>query len=211
MGSALPYRLDLDDDVIETITHLRRRHAAHALRGEGGAPAAGARVPARRSRARRVPQPLARAVRRRPVQAAPLQGRLERRARRGRRVLPAAVLRRARDAVRLPAGGRHARPAPRRRRRDPGRSGATRSRATSCSAATRTGRCCRRRSCSCRPRSSTCARRPFRASTCSSAPRRTRSSRSPAAPLPAARGRPARAGSARRAEDASSRARACAC
>ena len=30
MGSALPYRIDLFDDEIETHPHLRRRHAAHA-------------------------------------------------------------------------------------------------------------------------------------------------------------------------------------
>ena len=47
-AATLPYRIDLFDDDIETHPHLRRRHAAHALPGAGRAPAAGARVPARR-------------------------------------------------------------------------------------------------------------------------------------------------------------------
>ena len=44
MGSALPYRIDLFDDEIETHPHVRRRHPAHALSGARGAAAAGARV-----------------------------------------------------------------------------------------------------------------------------------------------------------------------
>ncbi len=60
----------------------------------------------------------------------------------------------------LPAGT-HARAASRRERRDPGVLARRAARATRCWAATRTGRCCRRRSSSSRPRSSSCARKDF--------------------------------------------------
>src|SRR5207302_1396918 len=79
--------------------------AAHALRGEGHPAAAGARVSARRGGPRALPQPLARAVRRRSVEEIPVPGRFQRRAGRRHRVLPAAVLRSGRDAVRLSSAG----------------------------------------------------------------------------------------------------------
>ena len=100
--------------------HLRRRHAAHRVQGERGAPAAGARVPARRRGAEPLPRPVPRGVRGRPVEVAGLQGRLERRRAGRHRVLPAALLRWHRHAVRLPAGRGDARHPPRRARRDRG-------------------------------------------------------------------------------------------
>jgi hypothetical protein len=46
--------------------HLRRRHPALAVSGQGSAPAAGPRIPDGRSGAHRLPRPLARTLRRRP-------------------------------------------------------------------------------------------------------------------------------------------------
>ena len=106
MGSALPYRIDLvrrrDRDASARFdVDTQRTH----LPGERGAPAAGARVPARRRRRRRAFRaPLPRSVRRRSV-ASRRSTRTSRNgvAAGGHRVLPAAVLRADRDAHRLPA------------------------------------------------------------------------------------------------------------
>ena len=135
---------------------------------------------------RAVPQPLARAVRRRSVQEAPLQGRLERRSGGRHRVLPAAVLRVGGDAVRLPARAA----ATLALHRDvrgaiAGVLARRHTRATSCWAATPTGRCCRRRSCSCRPRSSSSRAQAFPRDRPARRPtRRKPASRSSAQPLP---------------------------
>ena len=103
MGSALPYRLDLFGDDIESIKtfdvdtqrtlypvpDVRLLPAREFPHGRGGAHA--------------LPQPLPRGLRGRSVALAAVQGRQQRRRARRHRVLPAAVLRRDRDARRLPA------------------------------------------------------------------------------------------------------------
>ena len=126
MGSALPYRLDLDDDVIDAIRtfDVDTQRTLYAVKEMRLLPAR--EFPLDDAGRAQLPQPLARAVRRRSVEEAPLQRRLERRAGGRHRVLPAAVLRRARHAVRLPAGGATLVAAPRRQRRDRRSSGATR-------------------------------------------------------------------------------------
>ncbi len=99
--------------------HVRRRHATHAVSGARRAPAARARVSARRGGAHEVPRSLSRSLRGRPVEVRAVQGR-EQRHRAGRdRVLPAALLRPHRDARRLPAGGHRDRAARRRAGGDP--------------------------------------------------------------------------------------------
>ena len=72
---------------------LRRRYPAHHLPGAGRAPAAGARIPARRQGAHALPPALPRGLRGRPGQVGHLQGRFHRHRQRRHRVLPAAVLR----------------------------------------------------------------------------------------------------------------------
>ncbi len=131
MGSALPYRIDLFDDDIESHPHLRRRHPAHALPGPRRASPAGARISAGRGWPHALPRPFPRGVRRRPLQVGALQGRLQRHRARRDRVLPAALLRRDRDACRLSAGERRRRATRRRAARPYGISGRTPSRATS--------------------------------------------------------------------------------
>ncbi len=95
--------------------HLRRGYPAQHLSGQGSTAAAGARVPARRSGARPLPAELPRALRGRPVAQPAVQGRGQRPRARRDRVLPAAVLRDNRHAVRLSAAGRDLLPASRRR------------------------------------------------------------------------------------------------
>src|SRR6478735_2222066 len=90
MGSALPYRLDLDDDVVEAIKTFdvdtqRTLYAVKEIR----------MLPARA-----FSQPLARALRGRSVEEAPLPRRVERRSGGRGRVLPAALLRICRDGLR---------------------------------------------------------------------------------------------------------------
>ncbi len=81
---------------------LRSRDPALARAARAPAPAAGARVPVRRRGDRGIPPPLARAFRQRPPRLPRLPGRRAGH-RAGRyRVLPAAVLRPVRHAVRLP-------------------------------------------------------------------------------------------------------------
>ena len=87
--------------------HLRPRQPAQPVPRAGGAAAARPRVPDGRRGAGAVPQPLARAARGRPDQEPHLQGHRQRRGHRRHRVLPAAVLRRDRDRVRLPRRRRH--------------------------------------------------------------------------------------------------------
>jgi transcription-repair coupling factor (superfamily II helicase) len=76
LGPALPHRAVRRRS--RDPAHLRRRLAAHALPGAGDTPAAGARVPDRRSRPHAVPPALPRDLRGRCVAHRPLQGRLER-------------------------------------------------------------------------------------------------------------------------------------
>jgi transcription-repair coupling factor (superfamily II helicase) len=68
MGSALPYRLDLFGDEIETIRTFDA-DTQRSLYPVGSAPAAGPRIPDGRSGAHRLPRPLARALRGRPVRS----------------------------------------------------------------------------------------------------------------------------------------------
>ena len=131
---------------------LRPGDAALARCARHGAAAAGARGAARCRRRARVPPPLSHALRGRPDQDHHLPRRERGPGAGGHRVLPAAVLRRDGDAVRLPAA----------RRRDRARRGAARGRceqglaghrrrATRIAATTSSARCWRRRSCSSSP------------------------------------------------------------
>ena len=90
-GAALPHRSVRRRD--RDPAQLRRRFAAHGLPGAGDPPAAGAGIPARRSRPHALPRPLSRDLRGRSVALADLQGRLQRHRAGRHRVLPAAVLR----------------------------------------------------------------------------------------------------------------------
>ena len=94
-GSAVPYRIDLLGDEIETIRTFDVDTQRSHLPGARGAPAAGARVPARRGRARALPRLLPRALRGRSV-AARASTRTSPTASRpaGVECVPAAVLRR---------------------------------------------------------------------------------------------------------------------
>ena len=138
MGSALPYRIDLFDDEIESISTFDVDTPAHALSGARGAAAAGARVSARRRGAHALSQPLPRGVRGRPVASSALYKDIaQRHLPRRHRVLPAAVLRRRprrwSTTCRTSAVARAAR---RRRRGASSASGTTPNRAIGCCAAT---------------------------------------------------------------------------
>ena len=98
---------------------VRSGHAAQPLPGERRAPAARPRISVRRSRAHRVPQPLARDLRGRSEPRVDLQGHRQRRAVGGHRILSAALLRGNGDAVPLPARRRATGVRRRSRRRDP--------------------------------------------------------------------------------------------
>ena len=87
--------------------HLRPRQPAQPVPRARGAPAARPRVPDGRRRARELPQPLARTAGGRPDQEPHLQGHRQRRRHGRHRVLPAAVLRRHGDGVRLPRRAGH--------------------------------------------------------------------------------------------------------
>ncbi len=82
--------------------HVRPGFPAQPVSRAGGAPAARPRVPDGRRVARGLPPALARKARGRPDQGPHLQGHRRRHRDRRHRVLPAAVLRRDRHAVRLP-------------------------------------------------------------------------------------------------------------
>ena len=114
--AALPHRPRRRRDRVAP--HVRRRHPAHGLQGERGAPAAGARVPARRRGARAASAP-----------GSARRSRATRRSRRSTRTSRTASPRREssttcrssstdRHALRLPAAGDDARHPPRRARRD---------------------------------------------------------------------------------------------
>ena len=102
MGSAVPYRVDLFGDEIDSIRTFDPDTPAQPLPGARGAPAARPRVPDGRDARAPLSAPLARAARRRPDQGAHLQGHRQRHRHRRHRVLPAAVLRRDGDGLRLP-------------------------------------------------------------------------------------------------------------
>ena len=116
MGSAVPYRVDLFGDEIDSI----RTFDPDTQRSLYPVPEVrllpGPRVPDGRAVAQRVPGALARALRGRPDQGAPLQGHRRRHRHRRHRVLPAALLRRDGDRLRLPRRRGDARAARRDRR-----------------------------------------------------------------------------------------------
>ena len=114
LGGAVPRRPVRRRDRFDP--HLRPRHAAKPLSGARGSPPARPRVPDGRAGAQRVPGALARALRGRPDQGAPLQGHRRRHRHRRHRVLPAALLRRDGDRLRLPRRRGDARAARRDRR-----------------------------------------------------------------------------------------------
>ena len=113
MGSALPYRLDLDDDEIEAIKtfDVDTQRTLYPVKEVRLLPAR--EFPLDDAGPRAVSQPLARGVRGRPVEDAPVQGRLQRRA--GRRASSTTCrcssTRRRRSFDYLPRGT-HARAAP---------------------------------------------------------------------------------------------------
>ena len=111
MGSTLPYRIDLFDDEIESIKTFDP-DTQRTVYPVGDPPAAGARVPDRRCRRTRFSQALPRDLRGRSVARIDLQGRLERHRSGRHRVLPAAVLRRDRNPLRLSARGWRGGPSP---------------------------------------------------------------------------------------------------
>ena len=102
MGSAVPYRVDLFDDEIDSI----RTFDPDSQRSLYPVPEVrllpGREFPMDDDGARALPQPLARTARRRPDQEPHLQGHGQRRRHVRHRVLPAAVLRGDGDGVRLP-------------------------------------------------------------------------------------------------------------
>ena len=158
MGSVVPYRIDLFDDEIETIAtfdvdtqrtlypvpEIRLLPAREFPLDEAGQAA--------------LPPALPRTLRGRPSRSQHLQGRQQGHRARRHRVLPAAVLRTYRHPVRLPAETCHAVPASRRGRGHRASSPRTRSRATTCCAAIRSGRCWKPQNCSSRTRSSSSLR-----------------------------------------------------
>jgi transcription-repair coupling factor (superfamily II helicase) len=118
MGSALPYRLDLFGDEIETIRTFDA-DTQRSLYPVGKCACCRAANSRWTSGAHRLPQPLARTLRGRPFALARLQGHRQRHRLGRHRILPAAVLRRDRDPVRLPAADASAGAGRRHRRRDP--------------------------------------------------------------------------------------------
>ena len=82
MGSALPYRIDLFDNEIDSIRTFDVDTQRSHLQGQGRAAAAGARVPHRRGRPHALSPELPREVRGRSVPQPALQGREQRRVRR---------------------------------------------------------------------------------------------------------------------------------
>ena len=96
MGSAVPYRVDLFDDEIDSIRTFDPDTPAQPLPGARSAAAARARVPDGRGGAQRASARAGASARRRPDQEPHLQGHRRRHRHRRHRVLPAAVLRRRR-------------------------------------------------------------------------------------------------------------------
>ena len=111
MGSALPYRLDLFDDDIESIRtfDVDTQRTLYPVPDVRLLPAR--EFPLDEAGRTRFRSALPRGVRGRSVALAAVQGREQRRRARRHRVLPAAVLRGDRDARRLPAAGRRRRAA----------------------------------------------------------------------------------------------------
>ena len=164
LGGAVPRRPVRRRDRLDP--HLRSRHAAKPLPGARGAPPARARVPDGRAGAQRLSRALARALRGRPDQGAPLQGHRRRHRHRRHRVLPAALLRRDGDGLRLPRRrARRSRCTARSTRRCSA-SGPTRASAIASSSTTASGRSWRPRRCSSSPRSSSPRAASTRSSRC---------------------------------------------
>ena len=124
-GSAVPYRLDLLGDEIESIRtfDVDSQRSIYPVNEVRLLPAR--EFPHGRRGPRALPGELPGALRGRPHEAARLQGRLERHRAPGRGVLPAPLLRDDLHALRLPAGGRHLRACTRTCRPVPRNSGAT--------------------------------------------------------------------------------------
>ena len=162
MGSALPYRIDLLDDEIESIRTFDVDTQRTRLQGEGGAPAAGARVSAGRSRPDALSRALSRNLRGRSVPDATST----RTSATASRPAESNTICRCSSStppplsITCPSAPPSACTAT--SRRPSTRSGRTRSRAINCCAATARSRCCRRSTCSCRPRNSS-SRENFRA------------------------------------------------
>ena len=144
-GSAAPVRIDLFDDEIETLAHVRRADAALGRQDRQDRDPARARISVRRGRDQVLSRALSRAFSRR-ARALPRLPHDLRRATAGRhRVLPAVVLQDDGVAVRLSAR-RHAVHRRRRRaRRARERRGSSSKSATSSCTATSSGRSLRRR------------------------------------------------------------------
>ena len=103
MGSALPYRLDLFDDEIESSRPSTSIPSARSIRCRKSACCRRANFRSTTRGARSFRQRFRETFEGDPSRIGDLQGRLQRHRPRRHRVLPAAVLRRNGDAVRLPA------------------------------------------------------------------------------------------------------------
>ena len=166
MGSALPYRIDLVDDEIESIRtfDVDTQRTVYKVKEVRLLPAR--EFPLDDAARTRFRARLPRDVRGRSVEVAGLQGRSQRRRARRDRVLPAALLRghRARSSTtcrRMQRSSCITTCTPRSRS-----SGATRRRATTCCRATGRARCSRPGICSSPPRSSSSPRARSSGSTC---------------------------------------------
>ena len=144
MGSALPYRIELDDDIVESIRSFDAdtQRSIYKVNEVRLLPAR--EFPLDEAAQARFRQSFRGTLRGRPVAQPRLQGHLQRRAHGGDRVLPAALLREDGAHHRLPAAGHRDRDAGSARSRRSSSSGATPIRATRCCAATAPIRRCRR-------------------------------------------------------------------
>ena len=154
MGSAVPYRVDLFGDEIDSIRTFDpdTQRSLYPVPDVRLLP--GPRVPDGRAVAQRLPGALARALRGRSDQGPHLQGHRRRHRHRRNRVLPAALLRRDGDRLRLPRRRRRRWRCTARSTRRCSASGPTRASAIASSSTTASGRSCRPRRCSSSPRSS---------------------------------------------------------
>ena len=112
MGSAVPYRIDLFDDQIESIRSFDVDTQRSIYKVNERAAAACARISARRRWPGDIPAQLPRSLRRRSVALARLQRCQQRHSAIRRRVLPTAFFRAHRYVDRLPAAQHHDRSAP---------------------------------------------------------------------------------------------------
>ena len=163
MGSALPYRIDLFDNEIETIKtfDVDTQRTLYPVPDVRLLPAR--EFPLDEAGPHALPQRFREVFEGDPSKSRAVQGREQRHRARRHRVLPAAVLRATATLRRLPAARPRSSRCTATCAAPSSASGRTPSRATGCCAATRRARCCRRPSCSSRPTRSSARIKPFRA------------------------------------------------